>query len=53
MVTTKVRIHCPVCGKFKTEHKLDMNEYGYFSIPEAYCPQCFALLIVVIDGEEE
>ena len=53
MKTVEVRIHCSMCGKFRTEHKIDINEFGYFSVPEAYCPQCFALLIVVIDGGEE
>lgn len=49
MKIAKVKIHCPMCGKFKVEHEVDTNEYGYFSFPEAYCPHCLAILGVVID----
>ena len=37
METVKIYIHCTVCG-FSTEYDLNVNEHGFFSIPEAYCP---------------
>ncbi len=53
MNTVKIKIHCPVCSGFKTEHEIDVNEYGYFVWPEhAYCPECFAVLTCVIDTKE-
>lgn len=51
MKTVKIKIHCAVCEKFKIEHEVSVNKYGYFAIPDAYCPECFCLLEQVIDGE--
>ena len=39
-----------MCGKFKVEHEIDTNEYGYFVFSEAYCPNCLAILEAVIDN---
>lgn len=41
-----------MCGKFKVEHEVDINEHGYFTFPEAYCPECLAVLTCVIDKKE-
>lgn len=42
MKTIIVTITCN-CG-YKKEHEIDTNEHGYFSIPIAYCPDCFSVL---------
>lgn len=38
-----------MCGKFETQYWLDENEYGFFAVPDAYCPECFALLDQIIN----
>lgn len=49
MKTVKIRSKCSVCG-FEIKWDLDVNEYGFFQIPDAYCPNDFILLIQEIDG---
>jgi len=38
----QVTISC-TCG-FWVQHAFYTNEYGYFEIPQTYCPVCFHLL---------
>ena len=49
MKTVKVKIHCSMCGKFTVEHEVDTNEHGYFTIQDAYCPECLGIMEQVID----
>lgn len=49
MKVVKVKIHCPMCGNFRTEHEININEHGYFTFPEAHCPKCLAILEADID----
>jgi hypothetical protein len=49
MKTVKVISHCTSCG-FKKEWFLDTNEYGFFQISEAYCPNDFLLLTQELMG---
>lgn len=53
MKTVKVTIHCSMCGKFKVEHEIDTNEHGYFTLTEAHCPECLAVMVVVVDHLSE
>lgn len=53
MKTTQVKIHCNVCGKFNITRPIETNEYGYFELPEAYCPYCFSILIQILDNEDK
>ena len=51
MKTVRIKVHCDICRKFEAEYDLDTNEYGFFSITDAYCPVCFCALIQDIHGE--
>ena len=42
-----------MCGKFEVEHEIYTNEYGYFVIPDAYCPECLCVLTQVIDHVQQ
>lgn len=44
---------CAVCGKFEIEHEVDINEHGYFSISDAYCPECLCILNQTIDHHKK
>lgn len=52
MKTVIIDIHCSVCKKFKIEHTVDINEYGFFAIPDGYCPHCFNPLVQDIHAEK-
>jgi len=41
MKTVKYNVSCP-CGTHEVE--LPINEFGYISIPEWYCPDCKCLV---------
>ena len=43
MKTVKVHAHCTVCG-FSVEYDIDANEHGFFSMPEAHCPNDLLIL---------
>jgi len=43
MKTVKVHAHCTVCG-FTVDYDLDVNEHGFFVLPEAYCPNNLLIL---------
>lgn len=43
MKTVKVYVHCTVCG-FSVEYDLDTNEYEFFVMPDAYCPNDLLML---------
>ena len=43
MKTVKVHAHCSVCG-FTVDYDIDTNEYGFFVMPEAYCPNDLLML---------
>lgn len=43
MRTVKIHVHCTVCG-FSTEYDVDTNEHGFFTVPEAYCPNDMLIL---------
>ena len=47
------KIHCSVCNRFETKHEVDVNEYGYYVYPQAFCPHCLSILICVIENEEK
>jgi len=49
--TVKIHIHCSVCG-FSTEYMLDVNEHGFFVMPDAYCPNDLLLLEQEIRKDE-
>lgn len=53
MKTVKVKIHCLICGKFEVEHEVDINKFGYFTFPQAFCPECLSILDQIINGEEK
>lgn len=53
MKTEKIKMKCTVCGKFEVEHEITVNEYGYFSIPYAYCPECLCIMEQIIDHHEK
>lgn len=43
MKEIELTITC-TCG-FWVQRVFYTNEYGYFEIPDAYCPACFQLLV--------
>jgi len=43
MKTVKIHIHCTVCG-FTADYDINMNEHGFFVMPEAYCPNDLLIL---------
>lgn len=45
MRSLKIKIHCCMCGQYENEHYIDINEYGYFVLPEGRCPYCLAILV--------
>ena len=45
MKEVKLTVTC-TCG-FWVQRTFRTNEHGYFEIPDAYCPDCFQLLIWV------
>jgi len=49
MKTVKIITHCGVCG-FRVEWDLKTNKYGFFQIPDAYCPTDFLLLNQDVKG---
>lgn len=53
MKTIKVRIKCTVCGKFDKIIDVDVNEYGYFSASEAYCPECLCVMEQIWDHHKK
>lgn len=46
-----IKAKCSVCG-FEILYEKEVNEHGFFEIPEAHCPNDFMLLTQIIDGEE-
>ena len=53
MKTVKIKIRCTVCGKFEIEYEIDVNEHGYFSIPDAHCPECLSIMIQELDHHKK
>ena len=53
MRTIKVRIKCTVCRKFDKTIDVDINEYGYFSASDAYCPECLCLMEQIWDHHKK
>lgn len=51
MISVKIKSKCLVCG-FKSEWYCYVNENGFFSIPNAYCPNDFCMLTQEIDGKD-
>lgn len=43
MKIVEIHVHCTVCG-FSTKYDINTNEHGFFSIPEAYCPNDLMIL---------
>jgi len=52
MKTVRIISKCFVCD-LKIEWKLNVNEHGFFQVPEAYCPNDFTLMIQEIRGHIE
>lgn len=53
METVKVHIRCTMCRKFDKFIDVDVNEHGFFEIPEAHCPECLCILEQDIDGRRK
>lgn len=43
MKTVKVHAYCTICG-FTVDYDLDINEHGFFVMPEAHCPRDLLIL---------
>ena len=43
MKTVKVHAHCTVCG-FSVDYDIDTNEYGFFVMPQGFCPNDLLIL---------
>jgi len=52
MKTITIRAKCFLCD-FEFIRKKEINEYGYFEIGEAYCPNDFSILDQIVDGVEK
>lgn len=50
--TLTLKITCPLCA-FKVEREIEINEFGYFEVIDAYCPNDFSVLFQNIDGREK
>lgn len=44
-----VRVKCLTLGHFDKKVTVHVNEYGWFDLPESYCPVCFLMLDKEID----
>lgn len=53
MKIVKIRIKCTVCGKFDKTIDIGVNEHGYFSIPDAHCPECLSIMIQELDHHKK
>lgn len=42
-------VTCNGCG-FQVRRIFFTNEHGYFEIPQAYCPNCFNMLVWTATG---
>lgn len=51
MTSVKVKSKCLLCG-YKVTWTCYTNEYGFFSIPDAFCPNDLMQLDQEIDGKE-
>ena len=40
----EIEVHCTACGMFRTMYVLNVNEHGFFTVPEAHCPYCLLIL---------
>lgn len=49
MKIVKIKTYCGVCG-FNIEWNLNVNEHGFFQLPDAYCPNDFLLMNQEIMG---
>lgn len=47
-----VHASCSVCG-FSAEYEVEVNEHGFYEIPDAYCSVDLLLLTQVIDHISE
>lgn len=53
MKTIKIRFRCTACKKFDKVLDVDINEHGFFEIPNAICPECLFVLDQVIDHHKK
>lgn len=51
MISVKIKSKCSFCD-FEIEWFAYINEYGFFQIPEAYCPNDFTILTQDINGRD-
>ena len=52
MKTVTVKIKCGLCD-FKATREVKTNEFGYFEIPDAFCPNDFSILNQIVDGMKD
>jgi hypothetical protein len=43
MKTVRIHAHCTVCG-FTADYYIDTNEYGFFVMPQGFCPNDLLIL---------
>lgn len=53
MKTEKVIIKCTVCKQFEKIVDIAVNEHGYFTFPDAYCPHCLSLMEQIINHHKD
>jgi len=51
MKTVTIKLKCS-CG-FEVVREVEVNKFGYFEIPDAYCPNDLFVLIQNIDHREK
>jgi len=52
LISVKIKSRCLTCG-FEVEWEARTNEYGFFEIPDAYCPNDYCMLDQVIDSRDK